>query len=75
MKNMKILIGLMLAILAMVLLSGCVQRIPEQTETPQGEIQARISEISAMAGDFSTLSDSVAELDESEDLLKVFQGD
>lgn len=87
MKNMKILIGLPIlisVIVLIVLLSGCIQKPPQEIQdqpTPapttiqKSELSKEIGEINSMAEDFENLSTSVDELDEDEDLLQVFKGD
>ncbi len=47
----------------------------EEEVTQESEIRAAINEIKSMVNDFTDLVDSINELDEDEDLLKIFQGD
>ena len=51
------------------------KEIPKEEVTQKSEVEALMDEINLIINTFSNLDDSINELDEDEDLLKIFLGD
>ena len=51
------------------------KEVPKEEVTQKKEVEALMDEINLIVNAFSNLGDSINELDEDEDLLKIFLGD
>lgn len=51
------------------------EKISGGGETQKDEVQSIMNEIDSIIGDFDGLADSINEINENEDLSKIFQGD